>query len=94
MPKTIVILITACLMSVCISSVQANIDTLQENGEVTDVTLYRNQARVTRTVYVEGRKGEFELVISELPENIVPDSLFAEGLKSTEIRAVQFRERH
>ena len=93
MPKTIAILIIASLLSVAIQPLRANIDTLQENGEVTDVTLYRNQARVTRTVYVEGRKGEFELVISELPENIVPNSLFAEGINDTEIRAVQFRTR-
>ena len=68
-------------------------ETVQVNGRVTDVTLFQTQARVTRTVVTEGRAGEFELVVSELPENIVADSLFAEGLADTEIRAVQFRTR-
>ena len=71
----------------------AGVDVVQENGTVSDVTLYRNQARVTRTVTLQRENGEFELIVSELPENIVPDSVFAEGMDGTEIRAVQFRTR-
>ncbi len=62
-------------------------------GRVTAVTLYRGQALVTRTVAVEGPAGSQELVVAGLPEQIVPDSLYAEAGEALEIRAVRFRVR-
>jgi hypothetical protein len=67
-------------------------DTTSE-GRVSQVTLYRGQAQVTRTVRVEGKAGGLEIVVGKLPEQIVPDSLFAEGGEAVEIRAVRFRTR-
>lgn len=64
-----------------------------ENGRVSHVTLYRNQAMVTRTLEVSGEAGVIEHVVSDLPETVVPDSLFAEGDEGLEVRAVQFRTR-
>ena len=63
------------------------------NGRVAAVTLYRGQAQVTRAIPVEGEARSLEVVVGELPEQIVPDSLFAEGGESVEIRAVRFRTR-
>lgn len=62
-------------------------------GRVTEVTLYRGQAQITRTVPIEGAAGRLEVVVSNLPEQIVPNSLFAEGADAVEIRAVRFRTR-
>jgi uncharacterized protein (TIGR02231 family) len=62
-------------------------------GKVEAVTLYRGQAMVTRAVPVDGAAGRVELVVADLPEQIVPDSLFAEGGQGIEIRAVRFRTR-
>jgi uncharacterized protein (TIGR02231 family) len=63
-------------------------------GKVSQVTLYRNQALITRLVDVgEVKVGTAEIVIENLPEQIVPDSLFAEGSEDLEIRGVQFRTR-
>ncbi len=62
-------------------------------GRVTGVTLYRGQALVTRAVPVEGNAGSLEIVVGKLPEQIVPNSLFAEGGDTIEIRAVRFRTR-
>ncbi len=62
-------------------------------GRVTSVTLYRGEALVTRTVPVEGPAGNQELVVAGLPEQIVPDSLYAEAGEALEIRAVRFRTR-
>lgn len=62
-------------------------------GRVSAVTLYRGQAQVTREVPVEGAAGRLEIVVSQLPEQIVPNSLFAEGGDGVEIRAVRFRTR-
>ncbi|QDT75091.1 DUF4139 domain-containing protein [Lacipirellula limnantheis] len=62
-------------------------------GRVSAVTLYRGQAQVTRVVPIEGAAGRLEVVVSQLPEQIVPNSLFAEGGDGVEIRAVRFRTR-
>jgi len=62
-------------------------------GRVTEVPLYRGQAQVTRTVPVEGAAGRVEIVVGNLPEQIVPNSLFAEGGDAVEVRAVRFRTR-
>jgi hypothetical protein len=63
------------------------------NGRVTHVTLYRGQAQVTRSIPVEGEPGGMELVVGNLPEQVVPGSLFAEGGDAVEVRAVRFRTR-
>ena len=62
-------------------------------SKVTEVTLYRTQALVTRTIEVDGENGALELVIGDLPENIDPSSLFAEGGDGIEVRAVRYRAR-
>ncbi len=67
-------------------------DAKSVDARVTQVTLYRGQAQVTRAVPVDG-DGSLELVVGALPEQIVPDSLFAEGGDGVEIRAVRFRTR-
>ncbi len=64
-----------------------------ENGRVTNVTLYRNQAMVTRTVTIQPGESVAEVVVGDLPEQVVPDSLFAEGNEQVEVRAVQYRTR-
>ncbi len=62
-------------------------------GKVDAVTLYRSQALVTRSVPVEGGAGAVELVVTGLPDQVVPDSLFAEAPAGIEVRAVRFRQR-
>ena len=62
-------------------------------GKVEAVTLYRGQALVTRSVPVEGAAGTVELVVTGLPAQVVPDSLFAEAPAGIEVRAVRFRQR-
>jgi hypothetical protein len=63
------------------------------DGRVTHVTLYRGQAQVTRAISVEGEPGSLEVVVGNLPEQVVPASLFAEGGDAVEVRAVRFRSR-
>jgi hypothetical protein len=62
-------------------------------GRVTDVVLYRGQAQVTRTVPIEAAAGRAEIVVGNLPEQIVANSLFAEGGDAVEVRAVRFHTR-
>jgi hypothetical protein len=62
-------------------------------GQVTQVILYQGQALITRTIPLEGLQGANEIIISGLPEQVVQDSVFAEGSDGVEIRAVRFRSR-
>jgi len=82
--------LAACLFLIVAPSVAWS---AEASSRVTDVTLYRGQAMVTRTIPVEGPAGAAEIVVGDLPEQIVPDSLFAEGNGELEIRAVRFRTR-
>ena len=62
-------------------------------GKVTDVTLYRGQAMVTRAITLDGPGGSREIVVGNLPEHVVGGSLFAEGNDQVEVRAVRYRTR-
>ena len=63
------------------------------SGKVTEVTLYRGQAMVTRAIPVKAPQGSVEIVVGDLPEQVVTGSLFAEGSEGIEVRAVRFRTR-
>lgn len=62
-------------------------------GKVVSVTLYRGQALVTRAVPVEAPAGAIELLVGDLPQQVVAESLFAEGSEGLDVRAVRFRTR-
>ncbi|MGQ9589884.1 MAG: mucoidy inhibitor MuiA family protein [Planctomycetota bacterium] len=62
-------------------------------GKVVEVTLYQGQALVTRAVPLDAPAGSHEVLVGDLPESVVPDSLFAEGDPGIDVRAVRFRSR-
>lgn len=62
-------------------------------GRVSAVTVYQGQALVTRDVELPAAKGLLEAVITNLPENVIPGSLFAEPADGVQIRSVRFRAR-
>jgi uncharacterized protein (TIGR02231 family) len=67
---------------------------IKVKGAVVSVTLYRGQALVTRVVPVAARgKGAVHLVVSDLPERVRSDSLYASADKGTHVRAVRYRTR-
>src|SRR3954447_22143088 len=76
-----------------LSNCAASLEAASLEGRVTQVTLYRGEAQVTRAVPIEGTAGSMEIVVGKLPEQIEPSSLFAEGGDAVEIRAVRFRTR-
>ncbi len=65
----------------------------ETKSKLAEVTLYRDQAQITRTVVVPKGAGPIELVVTDLPPQIRPESLFAEGGEAIDVRAVRFRER-
>ncbi|MEM9415898.1 MAG: mucoidy inhibitor MuiA family protein [Planctomycetota bacterium] len=68
-------------------------DAPRAESRVSEVTLYRNQAQITRTLEVPAGQGPIELVVPGLPDQILASSLFAEGGEAVDVRAVQMRQR-
>lgn len=62
-------------------------------SKVSEVTLYRDQAQIVRLVEVPAGEGPVEVTVVGLPEQVIPDSLFAEGGERIDVRAVRFRQR-
>lgn len=63
-------------------------------GSVTEVTVYQGQALVTRLVEAPGdAPGLRELIVTDLPAQILPTSLYAEPSDGIEVRSVRFRTR-
>lgn len=81
-----------CALAFAAAALQAR-GAVDVEGRVTHVTLYRGQAQITRAMAVEGDAGPLEIVVGNLPEQVVPNSLFAEGGDALEVRAVRFRTR-
>lgn len=62
-------------------------------GTVDAVTVYRGQALVSRVIDLEGAAGLREIVVTELPEFLLPASLYAESGAGVEVRSVSYRVR-
>jgi uncharacterized protein (TIGR02231 family) len=62
-------------------------------GKIESVTLYRGQALVTRALTVKADKGAVQLVVTDLPARVRPDSLYAAADATALVRAVRFRTR-
>lgn len=62
-------------------------------GTIDAVTVYRGQALVTRVLDVPGGAGLREIVVTGLPEAIIPASLYAESSEGVEVRSVSYRVR-
>lgn len=69
------------------------VNSFEAAGKVEAVTVYRGQALVTRLVDIPGPAGLYELVVTELPEHVVPESLYAESSDGLEVRSVLYRQR-
>jgi hypothetical protein len=76
-----------------ITGIASAADPAQLSGKVDAVTVYRGQALVTRLVDVPGPAGLREVVVTNLPEHVIPGSVFAEAGPAVEIRSVVFRVR-
>ena len=82
----------AILLSLAVCSTAAAAETIVK-GKLDAVTIYRGQALITRVVDLPAGEGLGEIVVSELPDRIVPQSLFAEGSDGVAIRSVVYRNR-
>jgi len=74
-------------------SAAENEDPTVVSGKVSAVTVYQGQALVTRSIELAGIPGLSEVVVTNLPENVLPASLYAEPEPGVEIRSVRYRVR-
>jgi hypothetical protein len=82
-----------CLGGVLGTAVPAIAEPVMTPGRIDQVTVYRGQALVTRAVPLETSPGLVEVVITDLPEQVVPGSIYAESGPGLEVRSVRYRTR-
>lgn len=63
------------------------------HGKITEVTVYRGQAMVTREVTETVPEGPVDMVVGRLPEQLISESLYAQSSNGVKILSVRYRER-
>ena len=76
-----------------IAGTAASAQPVEAPGKVDAVTVFRGQALVSRVVDVPGAAGLREIVVTNLPDAVLPASLYAEAEGGAEIRSVSYRVR-
>ena len=84
---------TLMVAALVLGARQAGAEVVKAGGKIDAVTLYRGQALVQRLVTAELPAGAVELVVEDLPQHVVPESLFAGAEPGVQVRAVLFRSR-
>ena len=84
---------TGLLLSALAAAGPAAGETTQATGKLDAVTVYRGQAMITRLVEMGGPAGLREMVVTDLPESVLPGSIFAESADGLEVRSVRYRVR-
>jgi len=67
-------------------------DPIKLPGKIESVTVYRGQALVTRVVDVTAPAGVSEVTITDLPDRIIPGSVYAESSDGVAIHSVRYQE--
>jgi uncharacterized protein (TIGR02231 family) len=89
--RTKLILLTGVLSAVMASGVFAAAATT--TGTISKVTVYRGQALVTRNINIDLPADTCELIVENLPEKIVPESLYAIATGDIKVLSVRYREK-
>lgn len=68
-------------------------NTVETNGALSDVIVYRGQATVIRTLDVELPDGSSEIIVGNLPDKLITDTLSAQAPEGVTISSVRYREK-
>ncbi len=82
-----VFIFIAVLNSLCLAAA------FETEGKISKVTVYRGQALVTRSLEVDLPAGSSEIIVTNLPSEIVPDSIYAQTAGSVKVLSVRYREK-
>jgi len=85
--------LTLTLVVIVLATSAALADVQTTTGTISKVTVYRGQALVTRTLDVDLPSGTSELIVTDLPAKIVPESLYAQTSGDIKVLSVRFREK-
>ena len=66
-------------------------ETQTADGTISDVIVYHGRALVTRTIELEKAGGDMELLIEDLPERILPESIYAQAANGIQVLSVRYR---
>ncbi len=97
--QTTLILGFALAIGVATSPLPADMaddNTAKTTGQIDSVTVYRGQALVTRKIDLPRKAGLHEIVVTNLPDRIIPSSIYAESGstdadESVAVRSVRYR---
>ena len=89
--KTQVLVLAVVVIALAHTAAFADAQTV--SGAISKVTVYRGQAMVTRTLDVDLPAGTSELIVTDLPAKIVPESLYAQTSGDIKVLSVRFREK-
>jgi uncharacterized protein (TIGR02231 family) len=60
-------------------------------GKIDAVVVYHGQAMVTRQITIDLPQGSSEVLVTGLPERIIPESIYAESSGDTKVLSVRYR---
>jgi len=83
--------LTLCLMVALAVTARAVPQNAPVVGRITEATAYRGQALVTREIATNVALGDQEIVVTGLPETVVPTSLYATAGPNITIRSVRYQ---
>ncbi|MHC4881876.1 MAG: mucoidy inhibitor MuiA family protein [Planctomycetota bacterium] len=66
-------------------------ETQTANGTISDVIVYHGRALVTRTIELDKPGGDVELLVEDLPERILPESIYAQAADGIQVLSVRYR---
>ena len=69
----------------------ANVPTT--TGTISNVTVYRGQALVTRIINIDLLQGSSELIVKDLPAMIIPESIYAQTSDNVKVLSVRYRQK-
>ena len=79
------------LASLILLSVVVLGETQTNDGVVTNVIVYHGRALVTRTIELDNADGDVELLVENLPERILPESIYAQAADGVQVLSVRYR---
>ncbi len=83
---------TIALLFLVLLSTTYQLTFANATGAISEVTVYRGQALVTRTLDLEVPAGSSEIIVTGLPHQIVSESLYAQASGDAMVLSVRYRE--
>lgn len=81
-------------ITLCVLALNAHgAESLSATGTISGVTVYRGQALVTRSIDVDLPVGNSELTVTNLPQHILSETIYAQTSDNLTVLSVRYRER-